>query len=53
MHQFCGPIDLESYARQTRAAKPPAGSAQSNVAELTERIEKLEAEVAELKILLS
>ena len=53
MHLFCGPIDLESYARQTRAAKPPAGSAQSNVAELTERIEKLEAEVAELKILLS
>jgi hypothetical protein len=53
MHLFCGPIDLESYASQTRAAKPPAGSAQSNIAELTERIEKLEAEVAELKILLS
>lgn len=53
MHLFCGPIDLESYASQARAAKPPAASAQSNVAELTERIEKLEAEVAELKILLS
>jgi uncharacterized protein YceH (UPF0502 family) len=53
MHLFFGPIDLEAYASQTRAAKPSAGSAQSNVAELTERIEKLEAEVAELKILLS
>jgi len=53
MHLFSGPIDLEAYASQTHAAKPPAGSAQSNVAELTERIEKLEAEVAELKNLLS
>jgi hypothetical protein len=53
MHLFSGPIDLESYASQPRAPKPLAGSAQSSVAELTERIEKLEAEVAELKILLS
>jgi len=53
MHLFSGPIDLESYTTKTRAAKPLTGSAQSNVAELTERIEKLEAEVAELKILLS
>ena len=53
MHLFSGPIDLEAYASQTRAAKPLAGSAQSNVAELTERIEKLEVEVAELKKLLS
>jgi uncharacterized protein YceH (UPF0502 family) len=53
MHLFSGKIDLEEYASQTRAAKPLAGSVQSNVAELTERIEKLEAEVAELKNLLS
>jgi uncharacterized protein YceH (UPF0502 family) len=53
MHLFSGEIDLEKYASQTRAAKPLAGSTQSNVAELTERIEKLEAEVAELKNLLS
>lgn len=53
MHLFAGPIDLEAYGRKTHTAKPPAGSAQSNVAELIERIEKLEAEVAELKILLS
>ncbi len=53
MHLFSGKIDLEEYASQTRAVKPLAGSAQSNVAELTERIEKLEAEVAELKNLLS
>jgi len=53
MHLFFGPIDLEAYASQIRAAKPSAASAQSNVAELTERIEKLEAEVAELRNLLS
>jgi uncharacterized protein YceH (UPF0502 family) len=53
MHLFSGPIDLEAYASQTRAAKPLAGSAQSNVAVLTERIEKLEVEVAELKKTLS
>jgi uncharacterized protein YceH (UPF0502 family) len=53
MHLFCGPVDLEAYTSQIRAAKPSAASAQSNVAELTERIEKLEAEVAELKNLLS
>jgi uncharacterized protein len=53
MHLFSGPIDLETYAIKTRAAKPLTGSAQSNVADLTERIEKLEAEVAELKIRLS
>ena len=53
MHLFSGPIDLEAYASRTHAAKPPAGSAQSNVADLTDRIAKLEAEVAELKNLLS
>lgn len=53
MHLFCGPIDIEAYASQRHATKPLAGSTQSNVAELTDRIERLEAEVAELKILLS
>ena len=53
MHLFSGQINLEEYASDARAAKPPMGSAQSNVAELTERIEKLEAEVRELKDLLS
>ena len=53
MHLFSGPVDIEAHAREARAAKPLAASTQSNVAELTERIEKLEAEVAELKSLLS
>ena len=53
MHLFSGPIDVEAYASQTRAAKSSAGSVQSSVAELTERIDRLEAEVAELKLLLS
>jgi len=53
MHLFSGPIDVEAYASQTRVAKSSAGSVQSSVAELTERIDRLEAEVAELKLLLS
>ena len=53
MHLFSGPIDLEEYTSQALSAKPPVGSAQNNLTELTERIEKLEAEVAELKVLLS
>ena len=53
MHLFSGPIDLEAYASRVHVPKPRVGSTQSNVAELTERIERLEAEVAELKLLLS
>lgn len=53
MHLFSGPIDLEAYTSQALSAKPPVGSTQGNLTELTERIEKLEAEVAELKVLLS
>ncbi len=52
MHLFSGPVDVEAHAEQALAAKPVAGSAASNIAELSERVEKLEAEVAELKSLL-
>ena len=49
MHLFSGPIDLEAHAKEAQAAKPAASSAKVTVAELSERVARLEAEVAELK----
>ena len=46
MHLFSGPIDLEAY---TPAAKDEAASARVSVAELAQRVDKLEAELAELR----
>ena len=48
MHLFCGPVDIDRHVAQASAAKP-AAAPRGNVAELTERVERLEAEVAELK----
>lgn len=53
MHLFCGPIDVDEYASQARAAKPAGSSGKSAVSELTERVTALEAEVAALKARLS
>lgn len=49
MHLFSGPIDLEAHAKEAQAAKPAASSARVSVAELSDRVARLEAEVAELK----
>ncbi len=49
MHLFSGPIDVEAYASEAKTAAPPAASRRNDVAELTERVDKLEAELAELK----
>ena len=51
-HLFSGPIDIEAHASKALAAKPAGASTNSSVAALTERVEKLEAEVAELRALL-
>jgi len=48
MHLFCGPVDVEAHVAQASAEKP-AASSRGGVAELTERVERLEAELAELK----
>ena len=48
MHLFSGPVDIEAHAAQASAARP-AASPRGGVAELTERVERLEAELAELK----
>jgi len=53
MHLFCGPIDMDEYASQAAVTKSTAGSGHGSVADLSERVSKLEAEVAELKSLLS
>ena len=49
MHLFSGPIDVEAHASQAQAAMATASSERVNVSELTERVSRLEAEVAELK----
>jgi uncharacterized protein YceH (UPF0502 family) len=53
MHLFSGPIDVEARAQEVLATKPQAASRHSNIDELTERVARLEEEVAELKALLS
>ncbi|NND47012.1 MAG: DUF480 domain-containing protein [Woeseiaceae bacterium] len=52
MHLFGGPIDLEEYANTARTATPAVSSKHASVAELTERVAQLEADVAELKKML-
>jgi hypothetical protein len=53
MHLFSGAIDIEAHASHAIAAKPHVASSQDAVTELTERVEKLEEQMAELKALLS
>ncbi len=48
MHLFSGPVDVEAHVAKASAAKP-APSSRGSIAELTERVVRLEAEVAELK----
>jgi uncharacterized protein YceH (UPF0502 family) len=52
MHLFSGPIDVESHASQSPAVTAAAISERVSVSDLAQRVEKLEAEVAELKVLL-
>ncbi len=47
MHLFCGPVDVDAHVAEARSARP--APARHNLAELVERIERLEAEVADLK----
>ncbi|MFT7533741.1 MAG: hypothetical protein ACI9FD_004783 [Gammaproteobacteria bacterium] len=48
MHLLSGPVDLQALAEQTQVRKATA-SDRPGIAELTERVGNLEAEVAELK----
>lgn len=49
MHLFGGPVDVEAYAGKAKAAKPTGSRSREGSADLRERVEKLEAEVAMLK----
>ena len=49
MHLFSGPVDVEALAIQAQAEMATETAERTSVAELTARISKLEAEVAELK----
>lgn len=48
MHLFSGPVDVQAYADRPAAERRPA-SARTNVADLEERVGRLEAELAGLK----
>ncbi len=52
MHLFSGSVDVEEHVQKILATKPVATSRSDDMAKLTERVEQLEAEVAELKVLL-
>ena len=49
MHLFSGPIDVEAHASQAEAAMATGSSERVNVSKLTQRVSRLEADVAELK----
>ena len=49
MHLFSGEIDVEAHVSQSQVAKSTSSSDRPNVADLAERVSRLEVEVAELK----
>lgn len=49
MHLFSGPVDVEQHARRAEQAEAAAPRERVSLAELAERVARLEAEVAELK----
>ena len=49
MHLFSGPIDVQAHAEEAQAASASSTGPRASVADLSERVSKLEAEVAELK----
>ena len=49
MHLFGGPIDIDAHVAAAEASRPAATSKRGGVAELSDRVDRLEREVAELK----
>ena len=49
MHLFGGPIDIDAHVAAAEASRPAAASRGGSVAELSERVDRLERELAELK----
>ena len=49
MHLFCGPVDVQAHLSQAQSSSAAGSTARISSADLLQRLEKLEAEVAELK----
>jgi uncharacterized protein YceH (UPF0502 family) len=49
MHLFAGPVDIEAHVSAAKENKPATSSRRGDVAELTERVDRLESELAVLK----
>jgi uncharacterized protein YceH (UPF0502 family) len=49
MHLFCGPVDVDAHASRAQEESSAGTRERVSVANLLERVERLEAEVAELK----
>lgn len=49
MHLFCGPVDVEAHAARVQAEGAAHATERVSVASLLQRVERLEAEVAELR----
>jgi hypothetical protein len=49
MHLFSGPVDVEARVGRVREERPAGSRERHGVAELTERVSRLEAEVAAIK----
>ena len=52
MHLFSGPVDVEAHVGRVQEERPASSRERHDVAELTERVSRLEAEVAEIKAML-
>lgn len=48
MHLFSGPVDVAAHMEKARSTRPTGGSDRLNMAELAERVARLETEVAVL-----
>jgi uncharacterized protein YceH (UPF0502 family) len=49
MHLFCGPVDVDAHLVQAQSSSTSGATTRISSAELLQRLEKLEAEVADLK----
>ena len=49
MHLFCGPVDVDAHIAETSTARPAAAPQRGGIAELAERVDRLEVELAALK----
>ena len=53
MHLFCGPVDVDAFAAEVESSSSRKSAERASLAELTERVSTLEAEVKALKELIN